>query len=185
MSVSQVKWSCTCTCLNTACGIYTKLSLSLHTEQSAAHCSHLKGVFIFPPAQRSLCMFHSPVCSLYSGFLLFRSGLLTSVEMRQVAVLIEIKSVQQQDARCSLFVASWHLDCPSPGSSKLSLNTQSCNSILLPKATKRDPIWIRKIFPNFRVSRFQTCDGTYSEAAFRSDLHNSLLPKPSDQFCTA
>lgn len=133
MGVSQVKWSCTCIRLNTACGIDTELSLSLHTEQSAAHSSHLKGVFIFPPAQRRLCMFHSLVCPLYSDFLLFHLGLLASVEMRQFAVWIEINSVQQQDACPCLFLASWHLDCPSPGSSKLLLNTQSCHCILLPK----------------------------------------------------
>lgn len=79
-----------------ACGIYTELSLSVHREQSAAHSSHLKGVFILPPAQRRLCMCHRPVCSLYSDFLLFHLGLLISVGVRQVAAWMEINSVEQQ-----------------------------------------------------------------------------------------
>ena len=92
----------------------------------------------------------------------------------------EIKAVQQRDACCGLFTASWHLACPSLGSRKLCLDTQSCNCIFLPKATKGDPTWRRKIFPHVRVSGFQMCNPTQSEAAFCADLASSLLQEPSD-----
>lgn len=132
-------------------------------------------VYLFFHLHREACAcFTALFALLYSDFLLFHLGLLPSVEVRQVVVLIKIHSVQQQDVCRSLFVASWHLHCPSLGSSKLCLNTQFCNHILLPEPTTWDPTWIRRMFPNFRVSRFQTCNGTCSESAFHADLRNSL-----------
>lgn len=137
----------------------------------------LKGLFIFPPAQRNPCAFHSLSCSFVRSFPLAPLGFAPSSWSDAVAAVLERSSVQHgvRVAACSSPIALNAV----PGCSKVCLNTQSCGSSLLPRTTKAphpDKKSVPKLFGEGRALSVTSQTQDFQDNPYEIQIYAGEVP---------